>query len=51
MTLTEKSAAEEHAAPVHRRAIVLIPLLAFLGLAALFMIGWAQAIRRAFRRH
>ena len=38
MTLTEKPAAEEHAAPVRRRAIVLIPLLAFLGLAALFMV-------------
>jgi len=38
MTLTEKSAPKEHTAPAHRRAIVLIPLLAFLGLAALFMV-------------
>ena len=38
MSVTEKPAVEQHAAPARRRALVLIPLLGFLGLALLFMI-------------
>jgi cytochrome c biogenesis protein CcmG/thiol:disulfide interchange protein DsbE len=37
VSATEKPAVEEDAAPVRRRAIVLVPLLFFLGLAGLFM--------------
>ena len=38
MSTTEGPAVGERAAPVRRRAIVLVPLLCFLGLAALFTL-------------
>ena len=38
MSTTEGPAVEARAAPVRRRAIVLVPLLCFLGLAALFTL-------------
>jgi cytochrome c biogenesis protein CcmG/thiol:disulfide interchange protein DsbE len=38
VSVAEKPTAEKHAVPTRSRLIVLIPLLAFLGLAALFML-------------
>jgi cytochrome c biogenesis protein CcmG, thiol:disulfide interchange protein DsbE len=38
VSVAEKPTVEKHAAPTRSRMIVLIPLLAFLGLAALFML-------------
>jgi cytochrome c biogenesis protein CcmG, thiol:disulfide interchange protein DsbE len=38
VSVAEKPTVEKHAAPARSRMIVLIPLLAFLGLAAVFML-------------